>query len=121
MAIDVGRFLKNVKAKREHARGTVAMYLDKPLFKKFQDTCRAQGVSASRAFEELMRDFVESAEMTSSEMHPKQQRLIDLILKLPVGELDDLGFDRTITKRLRDLGLISSDQSPSNRSNKNRV
>lgn len=43
----------------ETDRGRVTLYLDKNLFKRFQEVC--DDVSASRVLEEYMREFVESA------------------------------------------------------------
>lgn len=48
--------------KPDGTRGRVTVYMDKGLFKKFQELSGNVGVSASRLIEEMVRDFVNAAE-----------------------------------------------------------
>lgn len=56
MKIDRSEIIKNAKEKPK--RSSSAIYLEQELFKEFKTDCKANGVSASKVLEELMRQFL---------------------------------------------------------------
>ena len=63
MAIDAKKMIKKIQG-AETQRGRVSLYLNKALFEEFKASC--DDVSASRVLEELMREFIESADVSAS-------------------------------------------------------
>lgn len=67
---DMTKLIARIK-KPDGARGRVTVYMDKALFKYFQQLSGNVGVSASRLIEEMVRDFVNDAESLPKKNAPE--------------------------------------------------
>lgn len=92
MSVNAKRIVDKLLPKPEPARGPVNLYLDKALYKKFQESCEKEGISSSKATEELIREFIDSVE------NPQPEIPQDLLIALGkiAGDKDKLGAVREL-------------------------
>ncbi len=107
MSIDAKRLFERLKPK-EPARGPISIYLDKELWKAFQDACG--DISASKALEELMRELVASVNGSDAGSTPHRE-LIDSINSMDKNDAEALKevAKGMITKRAGTKGKKAAD------------
>lgn len=74
--IDAKKILNKLHGE-EPPRGAVTVYLNKGLYKDFKSTCKE--VSASKVMEELMRQFIDSANSKTKNIDTNAEQLLSQI------------------------------------------